>query len=43
MRAKPPHRRVFMQQRPALGQEIFDIAKTHTESVMQPDGVADDL
>ena len=27
----------------ALGQEIFDIAKAHTEGVIQPDGVADDL
>ena len=27
----------------ALGQEIFDIAKAHTEAVIQPDGVADDL
>ena len=27
----------------ALGQEIFDIAQAHTEAVIQPDGVADDL
>ena len=27
----------------ALGQEIFDIAKAHTEAVIQPNGVADDL
>ena len=27
----------------ALGQEIFDIAKAHTEAVIQPDGVTDDL
>ena len=27
----------------ALGQEIFDIAKAHTEAVIQLDGVADDL
>ena len=27
----------------ALGQEIFDIAKAHTEAVIQPDGVANDL
>ena len=26
-----------------LGQEIFDIANAHTEAVIQPDGVADDL
>ena len=27
----------------ALGQEFFDIANAHTETVIQPDGVADDL
>ena len=27
----------------ALGQAIFDIANAHTEAVIQPDGVADDL
>ena len=26
-----------------LGREIFDIAQVHTEAVIQPDGVADDL
>jgi hypothetical protein len=27
----------------ALGEEVFDVAKTEAESVLQPDGVADDL
>ena len=27
----------------SLREEIFDIAKAHTEAVRQPDGVADDL
>ena len=27
----------------ALGQEIFDITKAHTEAVIQPDGLANDL
>ena len=26
-----------------LGREIFDIAQVHTEAVIQPDDVADDL
>ena len=28
---------------PRWGQEIFDIAKAHTEAVIQPDGVADNV
>ena len=28
---------------PRWAREIFDIAKAHTEAVIQPDGVADDL
>ena len=39
----PPPDRFVGHRDAALGQEIFDIAKAHSEAVIQPDGVADDF
>ena len=42
-REAPPPDRFVGYREPAWGQEVFGIAKAHTEVVIQSDGVAHDL